>query len=451
MSAKRLAETLAALQKAGLEETEVYAKRGRSRRLLAGGAGGGGGTIRVGPTAGYHREQGWAVRAGDRRGSFAAAGSGDPPPAGPWPAPDGHPIRLPDPAPAPAWNEPSDFDAPLIGEREGLALLDSLERSLVAELPGARLLTAVLEDGSSESEVANGRGVAASWRSRVAALRLEAAAPAAAAPGGGSGGAPASASLVAVEREARRFDVPALARRLADLLTVAPAAAPAERDRGEILAAPAVGARLLAGLVPLLVGPGAAHRAAALRDRRGRVASAELTVVDDGRLPGGVLEAPCDGEGVATRQVVVIEEGAFRQPLLAWHQTRGGEAAAGCSRRPSWRDLPRPGPTHLYVRPRPAAAVSDLLGAVARGYYLLDAPGPGTFDFEADRFTLPVRGFAVAGGRAVGPVGGVALFGAISALLRGVAAVGRDLTFLPIDGMIGTPTLLLTGLELQKK
>ena len=162
MSAGRLAETLVVLQKAGLEETEVYAKRGRSRRLLAGGVGGGGGTTRVGPIAGYHCEQGWAVRAGDWRGSFAAAGSGDPPLAGPWPAPDGHPHRLLDQAPAPAWNEPSDFDAPLIGEREGLALLDSLERSLVAELPGARLLTAVLEDGSSESEITNGRSVAAS-------------------------------------------------------------------------------------------------------------------------------------------------------------------------------------------------------------------------------------------------------------------------------------------------
>ena len=355
MTAGRLAETLAALKKAGLEEIEVYAKRGRSRRLVAGdgvlGGSVGGRPPRLGPSAGYHREQGWAVRAGDRRGSFAAAGSGEPPPAGPWPAADGHPIRLPDPAPAPAWNEPSDFDAPLIGEREGLALLDSLERGLVAELPGARLLTAVLEDGSSESEVANARGVAASWRSRVAALRLEAVAPAAGS--GGSGGAPASASLVAVEREARRFDVPALARRLADLLTVAPAAAPAERDRGEILVAPAVGARLLAGLVPLLVGPGATHRAAALRDRRGRVASAELTVVDDGRLPGGVLEAPCDGEGVATRADRADRRGRLppAAPRLAPDARRRGRL-----RLQPPGELARPAAARSHPPPRPAAA-----------------------------------------------------------------------------------------------
>ena len=62
-----------------------------------------------------------------------------------------------------------------------------------------------------------------------------------------------------------------------------------------------------------------------------------------------------------------------------------------------------------------------------------------------------MRGFAVDGGRAVAPVGGAVLTGGISALLRGVAAVGRDLAFFPLDGMIGAPSLLLTGLELQKE
>jgi hypothetical protein len=31
-----------------------------------------------------------------------------------------------------------------------------------------------------------------------------------------------------------------------------------------------------------------------------------------------------------------------------------------------------------------------------------------------------------------------------------VAGIGRDLTFYPLDGMIGSPTLLATGLELRK-
>jgi hypothetical protein len=41
------------------------------------------------------------------------------------------------------------------------------------------------------------------------------------------------------------------------------------------------------------------------------------------------------------------------------------------------------------------------------------------------------------------------LAGGIGALLRGVGAVARDLRFFPLGGMIGAPTLLLTGLEIR--
>jgi predicted Zn-dependent protease len=81
---------------------------------------------------------------------------------------------------------------------------------------------------------------------------------------------------------------------------------------------------------------------------------------------------------------------------------------------------------------------------------LIDVTGPGRFDLAADRFSLPVCGFAVQSGRASAPVAGARLCGGISAFLKGVAGVGRDLTFHPLDGMIGAPTVLAAGLELLK-
>lgn len=436
-----LAATLRALRAGGFEEAEVYAKSGRSRRLELGPGG---------PVAGFAQERGWMVRASGARASFAASGSGEPEPGGPWPEPDGEPFRLPDPAAAEPWSAPEDLDAPLVGESEGMRLLESLGTALATELPGARLTSAALEDGAAEHALASSRGVEARWRGRLAALRVEAAAPA------GRGKPPATAAIYLAEREARRFHPAALARRLADRLAVTAAGAEASLDRGELLLAPAVGARLLAGLLPLLVGPDATALVAELRDRRGRIASSELTVIDDGRLPGGALAAPCDGEGVPTRAVTLLEEGEHRQPLLAWHQARsagtaaaGGARASGCSRRASWRDLPAPGPTHLYVRPRRGISAGSLLAGLARGYYLLDAAGAGRFDLPGDRFELPVCGFAVAGGRAVAPVSRALLCGGIGALLRGIQAVARDLAFLPLDGMIGAPSLLAGGLELR--
>jgi predicted Zn-dependent protease len=430
-----LDEVLVSLLRRGLPDVEVFAKRGRSRRLEM---------SPVTETSIFSQEQGWAVRAGDPRRSFFATGTGEPTRDGPWPEPTGRPVRLPEPQviPASTWNEPSDFSAPLIGEREGLKLLESLGRELASELPGSRLLRAALEDGSSESEIVNSRGLRARSRNRVATLYLEAAGP----------GRASSASIYLAAREARRFHPTALARRLADRLAVTAQGAPPDRDGGEILLSPPVMARLLCGLLPLLVGPKAGTLLAGLRDRRGRIGSERLTLIDNGRLPGGALEAPVDGEGVPTREVVLVEEGVFRQSLLTWWQAESHPntgAPSGCTRRPGWRDLPAAGPTHLHLKPDARIPVAALLGSIARGYYLIDVSGSGRFDLGTGTFALPVCGFAVEGGRASAPVARAWLCGGIGDLLQGIVGTGRDLTFLPLTGMIGAPTVLVTGLELR--
>ena len=290
------------------------------------------------------------MRAGNRRGSFFAAATGDPTPDGPWPEPvPGHALELPEPEPVPAWTEPSDFDTPLIGEREGLKLLESLGRELAAELPGGPPAP-----GRAGGRLQRGR---AGQQPRPAGAHPAAASPPSTSrppvPGGpaadgarstwrpGSPGASIPRPWPAAWRTAWRSSA---------------AGAPPERDTGEFLLAPAVAARLLAGLLPLLVGPGPGAR---LIGARGRFGSERVTLIDNGRLAGGAFEAPVDGEGVPTREVVLVEEGLFRQPLLAWWQEGAAHGEpSGCTRRPGWRDLPTPGPTHLYLKPEPRTPVA---------------------------------------------------------------------------------------------
>jgi len=446
-----LARVLGALAGRGLPVAEVYAKRGRSRVVEE---------TPAGVAVSYHREEGWAVRAGDDRRSLFAAGTGPPDPAGPggsWPEADGDALALPrpealDPGPAPPWRDPAELDAPLLGEREAVGLLSTLREELLAELQGARLLALRLADGASEWEVASSMGVRAAARSRGAYLRVEAAV----AEGRGATGAVELAA-----RSARSFDPRAVGRRLADRLAVAARGTAPERDRGELVLAPPAAARLLAGLLPLFVGGHGRELARRLEDRDGRLGSAAVTAIDDGRLPGGVLSAPVDGEGLPTAPVALIEEGIYRQPLLPWWEAadaqrgRGRPRPTACMRRPSWRDLPRPGPSHLYLAPEPGTAPGELLSGVARGYYLLDADGPPAVDWAAGRLTLPVVGFALSrtsrGGKATAPVAGAVLEGGIGSFLRGVAAAGRDLAFFPLaGGMVGSPTLLVTGMEIRK-
>jgi len=428
--APALSETLAALEAAGWPEAEVYAKTGRSRTVVLEGG------RRVSTV---RREAGWAVRAGDPRRSFWYAATGTPRPDAAWPEADGAGLRLPSARHVARWSSPGDLDAPLAGENDVLALLRGIERALDTELPSARLLRAVLDDGSSEAQLISSRGVRARVRQRTATLRLEA---------GYAGAARTRVVAEAAAREARQLNPLALARRLADRLLVSERGTTPVRDRGEMVLGPPAAVRLLAGLVPLWLGPLAA--AQKLGDSQGRLGGRPLTLIDNGRLPGGMLEAPVDGEGMPTRGVRLVAEGVAQQPLLAWWQTPHQPGlASGCSARASWRDLPCPGPTHLFLAPSPETCPADMVAALARGYYLLDAEGAPMIDAQRDRFSLPVCGFAIDRGRASGAVVGAHLAGSIRALLRGILATARDLTFLPCGGgMVGAPTILVRGLEL---
>ncbi len=422
------------------KEAEVYHKTGRSRSVRY--------TPRGIGTA-FHHEEGWAARAGDSRRSFFYTATGAPSPDAPWPEADGLGLRLPPAQLVPKWTPPGELDAPLIGENEAQAFFTGLDRELDKELPGARLTLGELDDGSSEAELVSSREVSARVRQRTAALFLEATGP------HKDTARKKRVTLRLAEREARRFQPLALARRLADRLLIAAEGTAPQRDRGEFLLAPPLVVSLIEALENLWIGPEAEQLTGPLIDRRGRIGSPALTLIDDGRLAGGTLAAPVDGEGLPTREIVLVEEGIFRQPLLAWWQTRPGRGAgraSGCSSRPGWRDLPRPGPTHLYLRGDPKVRVSSLLENLSRGYYLLAAEAAPRVEEGFRRFAVPVCGFAIDGGRPTGPIAQTWLVGTVTSLLSGIIAAGRDLNFLPSrSGLVGAPSLLVRGLELRRR
>ena len=427
-------EILATLDRQGWEEVEVFHKKGRSRTLAY---------TAYGDSSSLRQEEGWAMRAGDRRRSFFYAAAGAPRPDSAWPEADGYGLRLPSARPIPSWTAPSSLDVPLLGESEARGLFEGLARQLDNELPGARLLTGRLDDGSSESQLASSREIATRTRHRAASLLVEAVGPE----------GKRVATLEIAERDATRLSPTALASRLADLLLVAEKGSAPPRDRGDFLLAPAVSAALLAALRGLWMGPEATERVTALRGRRGRIGSRAFTLIEDGRLPGGILEAPVDGEGQPTREVVLVEEGDFRQPLLAWWQAVSDpKRASGCGSRPGWRDLPQPDATHLYLEPDPAIRAASLLEDLTRGYYLIAPSGAPRIEDGFRRFAIPVSGFDMAGGRPQGMVAGAWLVGSVATFLRGIVAKARDLSFTPIgSSMVGSPTLLVKGLELRQR
>ena len=430
---------LAELVRRGYAAAEVYEKRGRSR--------------------GFERsldheisrvatEEGWSARAGDARRSLFVAGTGRPTRSVALPDASPNALLLAEPREIPAWREPADLLAPLATENEASSLLDGIARALLAEIPGARLVAASLLDGSSEAALVSSRGVRAAMRSRIAWLRLEAES------------AGERLLFSAAEREARRFRPDAIARRLADRFAAVAAGARDGKVPGDaefVLSAPLV-ARIVEALAPGFLGRTAETRLAPLLDGERRIAAAAVTLIDDGRFEGaardrtGLLAAATDGEGVATGAVTLVEEGRFVQPLCAWWEEsvpRGTRRSAGCSRRASWRDLPRRAPTHFYLAPG-EARVRELVEGVADGAYLIEAEGAVTVDPRRWDLTVPVCGYRLVAGRAVAPLGRRILRAQVGTLLRGIRTLARDLTFVPGDGQFGAPTVVATGLVLSE-
>lgn len=429
---EKLEDVLDALQHTGFPEAEVYAKRGRSRLVRW--------SAEV-ESIGFRQEEGWAARAGDRRRSFFYAATGAPHPEVAWPEADGEGLRLPTGLVVPAWTPPADFDLPLLAETECQQFIAELRRELDREYPGAELLSLELDDGASEAGILSSREVRHLTRQRLATLRVEVRCRK----------RPASSRVLRLlARSAKGFRPAAVARRMADLLVIASQGMAPARDRGDFLLAPQVFATLLEALLDLFVGPGAAGHRAPLLERQATLGSKLLTLVDNGRLPGGPFDAPVDGEGLPTREIVLVEQGLLRQSLLDWKEAKSPDRPSGCARRNSWRDLPVPGPTHLYLQPQPSVSVGQLLDNLQRGYYLLATKGGVRLEKSAQRFAVQVEGFAIEKGKSAAPISGGWLTGSIKALFGGLQAVGRDLAFVPArHGLVGSPTVLVRGLEIR--
>ena len=402
-------------------------------------------------------EKGWALRAGGAGRALFVAESGPLPAPGGWRRLSRHSLRpgtlrLPRPGRGRAGrSDAGTKDLPDAGAEElGRALVgDILERTR-GELPGSRLIRARLQDGASASVLASSEGVTGRTSLRVATIETEFAVE--------RNGTHGTCRLYRAAGKLGDFDAPAIAAEVADRLTLATAAAGPGLPAGELAASPALACNLLALLGPVLLRGREGWEALQRMSSGRRLGPANLQILDDGALDAGWLRSPVDDEGVPTRSVALIRDGEPGEPLLTWEDDGwSGFSAAGCRRRPGWRTPPEIGHSHLYIA-RGAEPADAIRSGIRRGCYLLDrAPGGrrrATFgrsndDREAN-FEIDVTGFVVEHDRILGAIPRARLGGSVRQLFRGIRAVGDDLRFLPLPGAVGAPTLLLTGLRLER-
>jgi PmbA protein len=212
-----------------------------------------------------------------------------------------------------------------------------------------------------------------------------------------------------------------------------------ETTRAALVLSPYIASSFLGVLLPALSADAVLKGRSLFKDKLGaKVASPLFTLVDDGRLEGGIAAAPVDGEGVPTKRNELIAGGVLGGYL---HNTytagRAGTVSTGNGVRHSFKGLPEAGSTNVFV----AAGATDsqkLIAGVKNGFYVTSVMGMHTANPISGDFSVGAAGIWIENGEFTRPVRGVAIAGNILELLAGVDAVGDDLRFF---GPHGAPTL----------
>lgn len=174
-----------------------------------------------------------------------------------------------------------------------------------------------------------------------------------------------------------------------------------------------------------------------------RIAAPGVTLVDDATLPGGLASRPFDGEGVASRRTELVSGGSLRGLLHTSATARAaGAAATGNARRSSYRALPAPGASNLFLQPG-RHSVTDLRRLAGEGLQVDELMGLHATNPISGGFSASVRGRWISGGELGAPVIEVTISGEYLNFLRDIAAIGDDLRFYPGGVVVGAPSVLV--------
>lgn len=177
-----------------------------------------------------------------------------------------------------------------------------------------------------------------------------------------------------------------------------------------------------------------------------QVASSAVTVIDNGRLAGGIMSAPFDGEGVPTEETELIKEGNLCGYLHnTYTAAKAGTVSTGNGTRGSFKGTPDVGVTNFYVQPGTTPR-DQIIKDVSKGLYITEVMGMHTANPISGDFSVGVGGIWIENGEPLFPVRGATAAGNILDLWSQVEVVGNDLRFM---GSKGAPTIRIAGMMLS--
>jgi PmbA protein len=167
-----------------------------------------------------------------------------------------------------------------------------------------------------------------------------------------------------------------------------------------------------------------------------KVASENVTVADDGTMPGLFGTSPFDDEGVPSRRTVVIERGVLKNYLLNTYAARKlgmkttGNAARGLTGNAGI------GRGNFYME-KGVQTPEQIVSGIPNGFYVTELMGFGVNIVTGD-YSRGAAGLWIRNGELAFAVSEVTIAGNLKDMLLGMEAVGSDLEF---RGSVAAPTV----------
>ena len=222
---------------------------------------------------------------------------------------------------------------------------------------------------------------------------------------------------------------------------------PVPTQRATVVYSPMAATSVL-GALSRALGAGAMQRNRSfLEGKIGQTVAADMvSVLDNGRLPGGIATRPFDDEGVPTAATRLIDEGVLQTALHDHYTaTRDGTASStGNASRRSHASMPTLDASNFYFQPGHQTP-EEVIGGVEQGLYVESVMNTASINPISGDYSISAKGYWIENGELSHPVNEVTIALSMQELLHNIKAIGNDLTFVPMMGALGSPTIRVDG------
>ena len=236
-----------------------------------------------------------------------------------------------------------------------------------------------------------------------------------------------------VGRSPAEFDLPRAAREAADRATRLLGATKPQSKRTTVVLDPYVTAQFLRVLSGSFSGENVQKGRSFFAERMGEVvANPIITLIDDPTNPLAYSATELDGEGLAARRNVLIENGVLKTFLHSSYSARRGNTKSTGN---AVRSGGTPGVSCLAMQLSPGTATQDeLIANVDDGVLIQMVQGlhSGVNPISGD-FSTGASGLAIANGKVGAPVREFTIASTLQKMLLDVVAVGGDVEWLPMS------------------